>query len=67
MDFIGLFGLLLLIITGIAYVAGLQLKVENPNCPEDVNAVKNNKRNIIIMIVAGCVCIISWIIYRLII
>lgn len=67
MDFIGLFGLLLLIITGIAYVAGLQLKVENPNCSEDVNAVKNNKRNIIIMIVAGCVCIISWIIYRLII
>lgn len=67
MDFIGLFGLLLLIITGIAYVAGLQLKVENPNCPEDVNAVKNNKRNIIIMIVAGCVCIGSWIIYRLII
>lgn len=67
MDFIGLFGLLLLIITGIAYVAGLQLKVENPNCPEDVNAVKNNKRNIIIMIIAGCVCIISWIIYRLII
>lgn len=67
MDFIGLFGLLLLIITGIAYVAGLQLKVENPNCPEDVNAVKNNKRNIIIMIVAGCVCIVSWIIYRLII
>lgn len=67
MDFIGLFGLLLLIITGIAYVAGLQLKVENPNCPEDVNAVKNNKRNIIIMIVAGCVCIISWIIYRLVI
>jgi hypothetical protein len=67
MDFIGLFGLLLLVITGIAYVAGLQLKVENPNCPEDVNAVKNNKRNIIIMIVAGCVCIISWIIYRLII
>lgn len=67
MDFIGLFGLLLLIITGIAYVAGLQFKVENPNCPEDVNAVKNNKRNIIIMIVAGCVCIISWIIYRLII
>lgn len=67
MDFIGLFGLLLLIITGIAYVAGLQLKVENPNCPEDVNAIKNNKRNIIIMIVAGCVCIISWIIYRLVI
>lgn len=67
MDFIGLFGLLLLIITGIAYVAGLQLKVENPNCPEDVNAVKNNKRNIIIMIVAGCVCIVSWVIYRLII
>lgn len=67
MDFIGLFGLLLLIITGIAYVDGLQLKVENPNCPEDVNAVKNNKRNIIIMIVAGCVCIVSWIIYRLII
>lgn len=67
MDFIGLFGLLLLIITGIAYVSGLQLKVENPNCPEDVNAVKNNKRNIIIMIIAGCVCIISWIIYRLII
>lgn len=67
MDFIGLFGLLLLVITGIAYVAGLQLKIENPNCPEDVNAVKNNKRNIIIMIVAGCVCIISWIIYRLII
>lgn len=67
MDFIGLFGLLLLVITGIAYVAGLQLKVENPNCPEDVNAVKNNKRNIIIMIVAGCVCIVSWIIYRLII
>ena len=67
MDFIGLFGLLLLVITGIAYVAGLQLKVENPNCPEDINAVKNNKRNIIIMIVAGYVCIISWIIYRLII
>lgn len=67
MDFVGVFGLLLLIITGIAYVAGLQLKVENPNCPEDVNAVKNNKRNIIIMIVAGCICIVSWIIYRLII
>lgn len=67
MDFVGVFGLLLLIITCIAYVAGLQLKVENPNCPEDINAVKNNKRNIIIMIVAGCVCIISWIIYRLII
>lgn len=67
MDFIGLFGLLLLVITGIAYVAGLQLKVENPNCPKDVNAVKNNKRNIIIVIVAGSICIVSWIIYRLII
>lgn len=67
MDFVGIFGLLLLIVTGIAYVAGLQLKVENPNCPEDVNAVKNNKRNIIIMIVAGSICIISWIIYRLVI
>ena len=67
MDFVGVFGLLLLIITGIAYVAGLQLKVENPNCPEDVNAVKNNKRNIIIMIIAGGICIASWIIYRLVI
>lgn len=67
MDFVGVFGLLLLIITGIAYVAGLQLKVENPNCPEDVNAVKNNKRNIIIMLIAGSICIVSWIIYRLVI
>lgn len=67
MDFVGVFGLLLLIITGIAYVAGLQLKIENPNCPEDVNAVKNNKRNIIIMIIAGGICIVSWIIYRLVI
>ena len=67
MDFVGVFGLLLLIITGIAYVAGLQLKVENPNCPEDVNAVKNNKRNIIIMLIAGAICIVSWIIYRLVI
>lgn len=67
MDFVGVFGLLLLIITGIAYVAGLQLKVENPNCPENVNAVKNNKRNIIIMLIAGSICIISWIIYRLVI
>lgn len=67
MDFVGIFGLLLLIVTGIAYVAGLQLKVENPNCSEDVNAVKNNKRNIIIMIVAGSICVISWIIYRLVI
>ena len=67
MDFVGIFGLLLLIITGIAYVAGLQLKVENPNCPEDVNAVKNNKRNIIIMLITGSICIVSWIIYRLVI
>lgn len=67
MDFVGVFGLLLLIITGIAYVAGLQLKVENPNCPEDVNAVKNNKRNIIIMLIVGGICIVSWIIYRLVI
>lgn len=67
MDFVGVFGLLLLIITGIAYVAGLQLKVENPNCPEDVNAVKNNKRNIIIMLISGGICIASWIIYRLVI
>lgn len=67
MDFVGVFGLLLLIITGIAYVAGLQLKVENPNCPEDVNAVKNNKRNIIIMLITGSICIVSWIIYRLVI
>ena len=67
MDFVGVFGLLLLIITGIAYVAGLQLKVENPNCSEDVNAVKNNKRNIIIMLIAGGICIVSWIIYILVI
>ena len=67
MDFIGVFGLLLLIITGIAYVAGLQLKVENPNCPEDINVVKNNKRNIIIMLITGGICIVSWIIYRLVI
>jgi hypothetical protein len=67
MDFVGVFGLLLLIITGITYVAGLQLKVENSNCSEDVNAVKNNKRNIIIMLITGGICIVSWIIYRLVI
>lgn len=64
MDFVGVFGLILLIVVAIAYTAGLQLKVENKDCPEDVSAVKNNYRNIIILLVAGIVCVVSWIIYR---
>lgn len=64
MDFILVIGILLMLVPLLAKLYGVQLKVEKPNCPEDVDNVKKNKLNIIIFEIAGCICIIAWAIYK---
>lgn len=56
MDFLIVFGSILLILS-IILPFKLQLTVNNPNCPEEVNDVKHNKINLIITFIIGIVLV----------
>ena len=65
MDFVGVFGLLLMIVTVMVAIAG-KFTIENPDCQEEINAVKNNKKSLLITSIAGGICLLSWLIYTII-
>lgn len=52
MDFLIVFGSILLILS-IVLLFKLELTVNNPNCPEEVNNVKYNKISLIITFIVG--------------
>lgn len=65
MDFVGVFGLILIIISLIIFY-NAPFKAENENCPEDVKGAKQNKIGAIATLSSGVVCVITWLIYNII-
>lgn len=49
------FGGIFLIVPSLANIYGLDMKTDNPNCPEEVNGVKKNKLAIIISYSIGII------------
>lgn len=64
MDFVGVFGLILTLISIIIFCAA-PFKAENENCPQDVKDAKQNKIGAITTLSSGIVCIIIWLISNL--
>ena len=65
MDFVGVFGLILIIISLIIFY-NAPFKAENENCTEDVKSAKQNKISAIAVLTSGTVCILTWLITHLI-
>lgn len=61
MEFILLMGILLLIFAVILPFR-LQLKVEKPDCPQDIRAVRNNKIGLISCAAIGAILIVLYLI-----
>ena len=49
------FGGIFLIVPSLANIYGLDMKIDNPNCPEEVNGAKKNKLAIIISYSIGII------------
>ena len=50
-----IFGGIFLIVPSLALLYGLDMKIDNPNCPEEINGVKKNKLAIIILYSIGII------------
>lgn len=65
MDFVGVFGIILLLISLVIFLKS-PFEAENKNCPEDVKSAKQNKISAITTLSSGIVCVITWLIYNII-
>lgn len=58
------FGVLFAVVPTLAKIYGLDMTVENPNCPEDVNGVRKNKIALKVMYGISAVSFILAIIFH---
>ena len=65
MDFVGVFGIILLVIS-LAIFLNSPFEAENKDCPEDVKSAKQNKISAIAVLTSGTVCVLTWLITHLI-
>ena len=65
MDFVGVFGIILLFISLVIFLDS-PFEAENKDCPEDVKSAKQNKISAIALLTSGTVCVLTWLITHLI-
>ena len=53
-----IFGGIFIIVPTLAIIYGLDMKIDNTNCSEEVNGVKKNKRSLIILYTIGIALIL---------